>query len=98
MEDHTVPDNRITASSGSASRGRLNHYTHWIPKNDDETPWIKINLGGVYNVSGLIAQGAHKIQNGQVPNIVRVKYFSSDAGQPQDIVSNIKVNIPVLNL
>ena len=99
MEDYTLPDDRITASSkfnnrhdNAAYRGRLNHYTYWRPDDEDHAPWITIDLGGVYNVSGVIAQGTKNKRNGQVPNVMTVKYFSSGAGQLQDMGFNIEVN------
>ncbi|XP_038060617.1 lactadherin-like [Patiria miniata] len=61
MEDGTIQDERITASSSyyccSASEARLNHDNGWIAESDDANPWIEVDLVESTVVSGVITQG-----------------------------------------
>ncbi|XP_038045398.1 lactadherin-like [Patiria miniata] len=61
MEDGTIPDNRITASSTYASyhawEGRLNNAKAWTSTGTDANPWIEVELVDSTVVTGIITQG-----------------------------------------
>ncbi len=67
VEDGTISDNRITASSwqtnSGPSRARLNTPTlsgtdgAWVPSVSDMNQWIQAELGDVKTVTGVLIQG-----------------------------------------
>ncbi|XP_033105774.1 uncharacterized protein LOC117108037 [Anneissia japonica] len=68
MEDGTIIDDRITASSimsdaGSTSHARLNYeggrgdFGGWVPSSSDENQWIQVSLDSPKQISGIITQG-----------------------------------------
>ena len=64
MENKTIPDERIIASSvwGShlAENGRLNGADYWAAcKSAHATPWIQADIGYKTFVSGVITQGGN---------------------------------------
>ena len=95
MEYGFIPDSSITASSEytrtyAARRGRFNHHTYWRPEDNDENAWIKVNLRGAFNVSGLIAQGA---RNSQAPDFSSIRYLSTHTGKLEYVNITTQVNI-----
>ena len=64
MEDKTIPDKRINASSVRdshfAENGRLKGNDYWAAcKSDHATPWIQADIGYPTYVSGVITQGGN---------------------------------------
>ena len=68
MEDESIPDSRITASSEwnpdhGASNARLNNEEDppstgaWSARTNDKKQWIQADLGCLKRVSGVITQG-----------------------------------------
>ncbi|XP_072023178.1 lactadherin-like [Amphiura filiformis] len=63
MENGTIPDGNIQASSESssikgASKGRLNGVSYWLAASSQTGPiWIQADIGYQTNVNGVITQG-----------------------------------------
>ena len=62
MESGAIPDDKITASTFKAGyearKARLNRNSCWMPMQDRNTEYIKINFTSVTNVSVIATQGA----------------------------------------
>ena len=61
MEDGSIPDNRITASSEYSStysprKGRLNNNGYWGPKSLT-AQWFQVDLQEQVQIEGVIIQG-----------------------------------------
>ncbi|KAM6984695.1 C-type mannose receptor 2-like [Aplochiton taeniatus] len=60
VEDKTLPDEQLTASSSMSamgpSLGRLNSDSCWMPTNPSNS-WIQVDLGQVRKVTGVVIQG-----------------------------------------
>ncbi|XP_038074795.1 retinoschisin-like [Patiria miniata] len=110
MEDGTIHDDRITASSGysanPASHARLNNNRVWVAWSSDANPWIEVDLVEPTVVSGVITQG-HYSRDYYVKKykVAYKKQPSSDYEHVTDGNGNIKVfigntgdNTPVTNL
>ncbi|XP_038060477.1 retinoschisin-like [Patiria miniata] len=110
MEDGTIKDDRITASSGydnyPATDGRLNNNNGWIAGSEDANPWIEVDLDEPTVVSGVITQRlASYFGLVKKYKVSYKKQPSSDYEHVTDGNGNIKVfivntdyNIPVTNL
>ncbi|XP_038060752.1 lactadherin-like [Patiria miniata] len=114
MEDGTIQDDRITASSKhktqySAWKARLNNNNRWIPSRNDTHRWIEVDLVESTVVTGVITQGWQPAP--EKPRYVKKykvsyqKQPSSDYEYVKDNNGNIKVFIsntdyqtPVTNL
>ncbi|XP_022106177.1 uncharacterized protein LOC110987618 [Acanthaster planci] len=72
VEDGTIPDERMTASSvledplghSSAHSARLNNQQAWSPMSTDTHPWIQVNLGSDTVVTGVVTQGGGLAHDG----------------------------------
>ncbi|XP_038060850.1 lactadherin-like [Patiria miniata] len=103
MEDGTIPDDRIKASSEiytdccPAVYARLNSNKRWIPSNTDANPWIEVDLIGSTVVIGVITQGwMPPSSDPQYVAQYKVSYQkqpSSDYDHVADRNGNIKVFI-----
>ena len=62
MESGAIPDDKITASTFKtgyeARKARLNRNSCWMPMQDRDTEYIKINFTSVTSVSAIATQGA----------------------------------------
>ena len=62
MESGAIPDDKITASTFKtgyeARKARLNRNSCWMPMQERNTEYIKINFTSVTNVSAIATQGA----------------------------------------
>jgi len=62
MESGAIPDDKITASTFKtgyeARKARLNRNSCWMPMQDKNTEYIKINFTSVTNISAIATQGA----------------------------------------
>ena len=62
MDSGAIPDDKITASTFKAGyearKARLNRNSCWMPTDDKNTEYIKINFTSVTNVSAIATQGA----------------------------------------
>ena len=62
MESGAIPDDKITASTFKtgyeARKARLNRNSCWMPLQNRNTEYIKINFTSVTNVSAIATQGA----------------------------------------
>ncbi|XP_038061809.1 retinoschisin-like [Patiria miniata] len=109
MEDGTIPDDRITASSSRSycpsGDARLNNNNRWIPLYHDANPWIEADLVESTVVSGVTTQGSGNIWFVEQYKVAYQKQPSSDYEHVKDGNGNIKVFIgntdietPVTNL
>ena len=62
MAKGSIPDKDITASSeldsdSSASNARLGNTKAWIPRSNDQHPWIQVNLQYRRNLTAIVTQG-----------------------------------------
>ena len=62
MAAGSIPDKDITASSeldsdSSASNARLGNTKAWIPRSNDQHPWIQVNLQYRRNLTAIVTQG-----------------------------------------
>ena len=62
MARGSIPDKDITASSelnsdSSASNARLQNTKAWIPRSNDQHPWIQVNLQYRRNLTAIVTQG-----------------------------------------
>ncbi|XP_033113764.1 lactadherin-like [Anneissia japonica] len=68
VEDGTIPDEQLSASSESSNRcgahhGRLNTEAEagaWCSKTSDQYQWIQVDLGKLHKVQGVITQGRNE--------------------------------------
>ncbi|XP_038060609.1 EGF-like repeat and discoidin I-like domain-containing protein 3 [Patiria miniata] len=109
MEDGTIRDNRITASSSSdccaARYGRLNHFNkRWIALSDDANPWIEVDLVQSTVVTGVTTKGSgyiyvkrYKVAYQQQPSFDR-KHVTDGKGNIQVFIGNTDDDTPVTNL
>ena len=70
MENGVIPNSSITVSSysrkyfdGSPKYARLNNEKFWQRKENDEQPWIQVDLNITHTVKGMLTQGAIGPQN-----------------------------------
>ncbi|XP_038060827.1 lactadherin-like [Patiria miniata] len=109
MEDGTIPDGRINASSQyfvccPARHARLNNNRRWKPYSNDANPWIEVDLVGSTVVTGVITQGYYSQFVTQY-KVSYQKHSSSYYEYVKDGNGRIKVfngntigNTPVTNL
>ncbi|XP_038053555.1 lactadherin-like [Patiria miniata] len=111
MEDGTIPDDRITASSCfnsayfPASAARLNNNNRWLSAYGDTNPWVEVDLVQSTVLSGVITQGSGYGSYIKQYKVAYKKQPSSDYEHLKDANGNIKVFIgnndtytPVTNL
>ncbi|XP_038060806.1 lactadherin-like [Patiria miniata] len=109
MEDGTIQDERLTASSTlnccPASDARLNTDNKWIPSRKDANPWIEMDLVESTVVSGVITQGSGGAYYVAQYKVSYQKQPSSDYEHLTDGNDNMKIFIgntdastPVTNL
>ncbi|XP_038059931.1 retinoschisin-like [Patiria miniata] len=109
LEDGTIPDDHITASSHQTnwpgSDGRLNCNGAWIPQSDEKNPWIEVDLVVIKVVSGIITQSFDIYGYVKKYKASYKNQSSSDYEHMTDGNGNIKVfigntdgNTPVTNL
>ncbi|XP_038051055.1 EGF-like repeat and discoidin I-like domain-containing protein 3 [Patiria miniata] len=110
MEDGTIQDDHITASSiwsttYPARKARLNIDNGWAASSDDANPWIEVDLFQSTVVSGVTTQGAGRGSHVTAYKVAYKKQPSSDREHVTDGNGNIKVfigntdrNTPVTNL
>ncbi|XP_048579427.1 receptor-type tyrosine-protein phosphatase S isoform X3 [Nematostella vectensis] len=55
--DDVIPDSAMSASSGSASAGRLYGGSSWCSTSSSVSEYLQVDLGGVRTVSGVATQG-----------------------------------------
>ncbi|XP_048579514.1 uncharacterized protein LOC5502674 isoform X2 [Nematostella vectensis] len=59
LMDDVIPDSAMSASSGSASAGRLYGNSSWCSTSSSVSEYLQVDLGGVMTVSGVATQGSH---------------------------------------
>ncbi|XP_038061064.1 lactadherin-like [Patiria miniata] len=107
MEDWTIPDDRITASSSSgdklAKKGRLNNNNAWQAASETNA-WIEVDLGESTVVSGVITQGAfgwyvkhYKVAYKKQPSS-DYEYVMDGNGDNKVFIGNFDVHTPVSNM
>ncbi|XP_030845722.1 lactadherin-like [Strongylocentrotus purpuratus] len=62
LESGKVPDSAITVSSEqgpyfSKQKARLNSPSAWIPKDEDEDPWLQIKFNSTFVITAIMTQG-----------------------------------------
>ncbi|XP_022099496.1 EGF-like repeat and discoidin I-like domain-containing protein 3 [Acanthaster planci] len=112
MEDGTIPNARISASSSAswapAHGARLNWNSRWAPRRDAGS-WIEVNLGESTMVSGVITQGnpprrqkptyvtGYKVSYKNLSSSSRV-YVTGGDGNITVFTGNMDSDTPVCNL
>ncbi|XP_047425524.1 macrophage mannose receptor 1 [Mugil cephalus] len=67
LENETIPDSQLSASSSlgsfTASQGRLNGNSCWMPSGNPTSSWFQVNLGEIRKVTGIVIQGCPQNDN-----------------------------------
>ncbi|XP_038060588.1 EGF-like repeat and discoidin I-like domain-containing protein 3 [Patiria miniata] len=110
MEDGTIQDDRITASSSNngypATDGRLNNHNRWLTGRADGNPWIEVDLVRSTVVTGVTTQGSpggswyvmrYKVAYQQQPSSQR-KHVTDGNRDIKVFIGNTDSDTPVTNL
>ncbi|XP_038059097.1 lactadherin-like [Patiria miniata] len=110
MEDMTIADGQIRASSSTANapaiEARLNNMNgKWNPKSTDANPWIEVDLEKSTVVYGIITQGGlidwyvkkYTVAYQKQPSTV-YDHVSDGNGDIKVFVANTNIHSPVTNL
>ncbi|XP_022083758.1 lactadherin-like [Acanthaster planci] len=109
MEDKTIPDRSISASStwGSsypARKARLNGAGMWAADSGDANAWIEVDLGESTEVNGVVTQGKdawyvtnYKVAYQEQPSSERV-HVAGESGNAKIFIGNSNGNTPVTNM
>ncbi|XP_038058794.1 lactadherin-like [Patiria miniata] len=106
MENGTIPDGRITASSGDyASCARLNNNRAWWATWTDANPWIEVGLAESTVVSGVTTQGSGYTLFVKQYKVAYKKQASPDFehvmdgdGTIKEFIGNTDGDTPITNL
>ncbi|XP_038068978.1 EGF-like repeat and discoidin I-like domain-containing protein 3 [Patiria miniata] len=109
MEDGTIQDDRITASSirsttYPAREARLNNDKGWAASSDDANPWIEVDLVQSTVVTGVTTQGgyswyvtAYKVAYKKQPSSDR-EHVTDGNGNAKVFIGNTDADTPVTYL